>query len=369
MKRRMNEDAREEWQDLKKHWNASRKPKGQREWDSVTRSISASKKAGEPRYKYEDIVDYDGEEWIVKGSWVREDKGENEYKLVNMDDTETIYVLQSEIEKPMHESSEIHPELTCDRCGFTDRQEDYFDIVGDEILCDRCRRRLMKESKKSFHGIPDAYLIDTGSHSEPEVEYRGITLEYGDVDDNLWNIYQEDHPEDPEGKDYPRWVKKNPRYVECVLEELYDKAVAENPEQFDEGWLGDKMKAGWGAVKNGAKKVGKAIGDVFKGPFRKGDQIVMKGENGEEFKGTIKDFSLSSKTYEVMLGNPVNEGLQEDVLDMADREDELVWMIQDSFWHLADLGDPDILRELIENCVELEKVKPGKLKEIISEEY
>lgn len=174
----------------------------------------------------------------------------------------------------------------------------------------------------------------------------------------------------------------------------------------------------------------------------------MKGEDGEEFKGTIKNFDLGEKTYEVLLGNsvnegfdseydgedeewiagvpdlgdavyfqgcripkqdiymelhdcgvdcyddaefdeycksnqekvygllsdmchayPVNEGLQEDVLDMADREDELVWMIQDSFWHLADLGDPDILRELIENCVELEKVKPGKLDEIINQEF
>lgn len=33
---------------------------------------------------------------------------------------------------------------------------------------------------------------------------------------------------------------------------------------------------------------------------------------------------------------PVNEGLQEDVLDMADRENELVWMIQEKFWDLAD---------------------------------
>lgn len=139
--------------------------------------------------------------------------------------------------------------------------------------------------------------------------------------------------------------------------------------KYDEGWLGDKMKAGWEKVKTGAKKVGKAIGDAFNGPFRKGDQIVMKGEDGESFKGTITDYSMSNKTYEVMLGKQTNEGLQEDVLDMADREDELVWMIQDSFWHLADLGDPDILRELIENCVELEKVKPGKLDEIINQEF
>lgn len=174
IKKIMKEETRKEFNDwLRRHGFPRGEPKGQREWDSVTRSLRASKKAGEPRYKYEDIVDYDGEEWIVKGSWVREDKGENEYKLTNMDGTESIYVLQSEIENPKHE---------------------------------------MNEAK-----------------------------------------------------------------------------------EFD-------------------------------------------------------------------------EGLEEDVLAMADREDELVWMIQDTFWHLADLGDPDILRELIENCVELEKVKPGRLKEIISDE-
>lgn len=64
-----------------------------------------------------------------------------------------------------------------------------------------------------------------------------------------------------------------------------------------------------------------------------------------------------------------NEGLQEDVLDMADREDELVWMIQEKFWDLAEEADPDSLRQLIENCVELEKVKPGKLDEIINQEF
>ena len=97
--------------------------------------------------------------------------------------------------------------------------------------------------------------------------------------------------------------------------------------QYDEGWLGDKMKAGWDVVKKGAKKVGKAIGDAFNGPFRKGDQIVMKGEDGESFKGTIMDYDRGDKTYEVMLGKEVNEGLQEDVLEMDDREDELVNMI------------------------------------------
>ena len=79
------------------------------------------------------------------------------------------------------------------------------------------------------------------------------------------------------------------------------------------------MKKVGGAIKSGYNKVAKKIGDAFKGPFRKGDHIVMKGEDGSEFKGTIKDFDLGDKVYEVMLGNPVNEDLQEDVLEMPDR--------------------------------------------------
>ena len=86
-------------------------------------------------------------------------------------------------------------------------------------------------------------------------------------------------------------------------------------------------------------------------------------------RGELIDQLNSSIRGMVPNASLMEEGLQEDVLDMSDREDELVWMIQDTFWHLADLGDPDILRELIENCVELEKVKPGRLKEIISDEF
>lgn len=54
---------------------------------------------------------------------------------------------------------------------------------------------------------------------------------------------------------------------------------------------------------------------------------------------------------------------------MSDREDELVWMIQEKLWDLAEDSDPDSLRQLIDNCVELEKVKPGKLQEILNDEF
>lgn len=76
----VKENARDEWEDLKRHWTASSKPKGQKEFDQAA-------------------------EW-----------------------------------------NKAHPELTCDRCGFTSRNEDYFDVDGDEILCDKCRRGSVNES-------------------------------------------------------------------------------------------------------------------------------------------------------------------------------------------------------------------------------
>ena len=68
----------------------------------------------------------------------------------------------------LFESSEIHPELTCDRCGFTSRQEDYFDIVGDEILCDRCRRGMNESSDLDDYEIGQK-MQDFADETIPEV--------------------------------------------------------------------------------------------------------------------------------------------------------------------------------------------------------
>lgn len=219
-------------------------------------------------------------------------------------------------------------------------------------------------------GIPDAYKVKEvyGQGDGDFVLYKDCLVNVSDFDyyDKDYDDYfTYDH--DPQGFEAYYIDKANRGELIDQLNSAV-RGLVPNATLMEEGFK-DAMKAGWEKVKSGAKKVGKAIGDAFKGPFRKGDQIVMKGEDGEEFKGTIKNFDLGDKTYEVLLGNPVNEGLQEDVLDMADREDELVWMIQEKFWDLAEEADPDSLRQLIENCVELERVKPGRLQEIINEEF
>lgn len=289
------------------------------------------------------------------------------------------------------------------------------------------RKPVKKSQRKQqwWFDIPGAKYYYHGDWADPEVVYKGFSLNYWDIQEGLYEIWKEENPDGNEN-DFDQWFEQQGGaggviegeldncvyaclgddgvdwdnewlgipdaykvkevsgqgdgdfvlYHDCLVDisefEYYDEEYddwypySDSPEKFeayygipdnktelvtrlkesimmyrdkslmDESWLGDKMKAGWEKVKTGAKKVGKAIGDVFNGPFRKGDHIVMKGEDGEEFKGTIKRFDLDDKTYEVILGNPVNEGLQEDVLDMSDREDELVWMIQEKFWDLAD---------------------------------
>ena len=73
-------------------------------------------------------------------------------------------------------------------------------------------------------------------------------------------------------------------------------------EEFDESYIGDMVKDGWKKVKDGAKKLKTKIGDMFNGPFRRGEHVEMSGENGETVKGTIMGFDLEDKTYTVLLG-------------------------------------------------------------------
>lgn len=93
-------------------------------------------------------------------------------------------------------------------------------------------------------------------------------------------------------------------------------------EEFDESWLGDKVKDGWNKVKDGAKKLGKKIGDAFNGPFRKGDHIKMSGENGKTVNGTITNYDMGDKTYTVLLGNNYDEG-SDDSFDKMDIDSKL----------------------------------------------
>lgn len=91
--------------------------------------------------------------------------------------------------------------------------------------------------------------------------------------------------------------------VNCGYKSLDDRDEdSEDEESVDESYIGDKVKDGWNKVKDGAKKLKTKIGDMFNGPFRRGERVEMSGENGETVKGTIMGFDLGDKTYTVLLG-------------------------------------------------------------------
>ena len=82
----------------------------------------------------------------------------------------------------------------------------------------------------------------------------------------------------------------------------FDREEDSEDEEFDESYIGDMVKDGWKKVKDGARKLKTKIGDMFNGPFRRGERVEMSGENGETVKGTIMGFDLEDKTYTVLLG-------------------------------------------------------------------
>ena len=239
------------------------------------------------------------------------------------------------------------------------------------------------DAVKGWFGIKDAEFIYHGDWNDPEVEYKGVSLNYWDIESGLLEVYRDEHPEDRNDKGFDKWMAEHPEEIKSELEMLYDAEMeyrANNPvEQYDESWVGDKAKAGWNAVKSGAKKVAKAVGDAFKGPFRKGDHIVMKGEDGETYKGTIKSFDLGDKTYEVLLGNPVNEDWASDMMsdDLGDDERFRVMTHGDAITELEDKienawasleahsADVDKIMELVQNYIKLYELEPERAKSML----
>ena len=236
-KKIVKEDAREEWEDLKAHWTASSKSKMH-------------------------------DQFKAAGEW-----------------------------------NKAHPEITCDRCGFTSRHEDFFGIEGDEILCDKCRRGMnessdlddyeigqkmqdfadenipevrsvvtgsspgmiyvvinpdvvimadeakeiarelisasgargyryagvnkadpyiiiarrgmsneaskpMKKKEQWWFDIPGAKYIYHGDWSDPEVTYKGFSLNYWDIEDCLLGVYHEEFPEDKNETGFDAWMEE-----------------------------------------------------------------------------------------------------------------------------------------------------------------
>lgn len=401
-KKIVKEGSREEWEDLKSHWTASRKSKMHDQF----------KAAGEWNKAHPELTcDRCG------------------FKSRNED----------------YFTISAGGDMVCRDC-----QHKF-------AMTNEAKNPMKKSQKKSkwWFDVPGAKFIDNGDWSDPEVQYMGFVLNYWDVEKGLLEDYREEFPEDKNDRGFDAWMAKQGgqnglmhRHLENLAYaaidgdvseeewlgipdaykvgyaagqpdgdyilykdwlvdvsdlEYYDKdyddyfTYQEDPQGFESYYIDkanrgelidqlnsrvggimsestiyeegfkDAMKSGLNKVKTGAKKVGKAIGDAFKGPFRKGDHVVLSGEDGEKFKGTITGWNLDKQTYNVMLGNAMNEdwdgeGLEEKVQGMPDRVDELASQIEDIWISLEDDGaDVDKIMQLIQNYVELSKIDPEEV--------
>ena len=68
----------------------------------------------------------------------------------------------------------------------------------------------------------------------------------------------------------------------------------------------------------------------------------------------------------VFLGNPVSEGLEEDVLEMPDRVNELEEEIENAWVSLEAHGaDVDRIMQLVQNYIELYKIEPERTENML----
>lgn len=68
--------------------------------------------------------------------------------------------------------------------------------------------------KDLFYGTPDVYIIWHGEWSDPELLYNGHLYNYYDIEDCLYNAWQEEKPDVP----FDTWVQQNSDMVYSALE-------------------------------------------------------------------------------------------------------------------------------------------------------
>ena len=79
--------------------------------------------------------------------------------------------------------------------------------------------------KTTYRGIPNTEFIWHGAYSDPEVIYKGVSLNYYDVEDCLWGYYKDvictENNETPTNEGYENWLKnESVSWLQTELDEL-----------------------------------------------------------------------------------------------------------------------------------------------------
>ena len=76
-------------------------------------------------------------------------------------------------------------------------------------------------SKETYRGVPGSTYIWHGEWSDPEVIWKGVSLNANDIEDSLWYSYKdmcEENGEEPTEQGYEVWVENED--IASTLDEL-----------------------------------------------------------------------------------------------------------------------------------------------------
>lgn len=79
-----------------------------------------------------------------------------------------------------------------------------------------------KPSHKNWYGIRGVEFIWHGTQADPELKYKGKIFNSHDIEDGLWNLYNEmcdEYDEKPSNAGFESWIKENPDYVYDELDD------------------------------------------------------------------------------------------------------------------------------------------------------
>ncbi len=83
--------------------------------------------------------------------------------------------------------------------------ESYFDF-DEEPMEESTKKAHATAMKENYRGIKDIEFINRGTQSDPALKYKGKTLNYYDIEDSMWDYYNEmkdsDSGYEDEKKDY-----------------------------------------------------------------------------------------------------------------------------------------------------------------------
>lgn len=269
--------------------------------------------------------------------------------------------------KKADESSEVE----CDGCGRIVHDDDV-EIVGDQVLCYNCRSKYYRKpgywqeskKKKNWMGVPHSQFLYHGDWSDPEVYYKGFYFNYWDVIEGPLLDYREEHPEDKNEDGFDKWFEeKGADYIE---NELYNMVYGYVGEDWGDEWLGipeayllltpnqEEEYVFYDGWKIELSDVQDECG--FYDEDEEFSEFLERAKGDRKLQMKVKAALDKCKSQ----GELYCEGLQEDVLEMPDRVDELEAEIEKLWVRLGDV-DEDTVQKLIADYVELDKIEPGRV--------